>query len=177
MKLCGRRLEKHEMSENWKCLDFIGYPKYFVSDLGRVKGPIKMLKFTLAGNGKYPVVSLCNAEGIRNFQVHKLVALAFVPNPLGYTEVNHLDTNRLNPKVDNLEWCLHVDNIAHSYYMGTRKKGENSPRAKLTQEQVSYIRKVYIKGDRQFGMNALARQFKVNSGTICHVLRRSTWND
>lgn len=65
------------------------------------------------------------------FRVHRLVAMAFVPNddPENKTEVNHKDFDRANPKYDNLEWMTHAENIAYSkeqgHYKG--KSGENNP--------------------------------------------------
>ena len=47
--------------------------------------------------------------------IHRLVALAFIPNPLGLPQVNHKDLNRVNNNVDNLEWCSVSENIKHSY--------------------------------------------------------------
>ena len=45
------------------------------------------------------------------YSVHQLVARAFIPNPNGYTEVNHIDENKGNNSVSNLEWCTHQQNI------------------------------------------------------------------
>lgn len=54
----------------------------------------------------------------KQLSVHRIVAEAFIPNPVGYTEVNHIDECKTNNRVDNLEWCTHKQNSVH----GTRGK-------------------------------------------------------
>lgn len=55
------------------------------------------------GNNKY-----------KNYSVHQLIALTFIPNPDNLPQVNHKDTNKLNPSADNLEWSTQSDNIKHA---------------------------------------------------------------
>lgn len=62
------------------------------------------------------------------FKVHRLVAVNFISNPNNYNEVNHIDGNKENNNVDNLEWCTHSQNIIHSYKTRVIKKGIDSHR-------------------------------------------------
>jgi hypothetical protein len=54
----------------------------------------------------------------KNHRVHRLVALKYIPNPYNYDQVNHIDANKKNNCVSNLEWCNNEGNVKHSYEMG-----------------------------------------------------------
>lgn len=68
--------------------------------------------------------------GGRWFKVHRLVALQFIPNPDGLTDVNHINHDKGDNRVENLEWLSHSDNIRHSYRDGRRKDGAGLHRQK-----------------------------------------------
>lgn len=98
--------------ENWKEIPFSN-GLYFVSDLGRVRGPRRIVCPYNNGKG-YLQVKLC-INGVRkNYRVHQLVALCFIDNPNGYTEIHHINEIKSDNRVQNLEWCNRVYNIAHS---------------------------------------------------------------
>lgn len=73
-----------------------------------VKG--KEIYQTLVGAG-YLQVKLYKENKRLNKYVHQLVATAFIPNPNNYSEINHIDYNKENNCVENLEWCTHIENI------------------------------------------------------------------
>lgn len=64
--------------------------------------------------GGYLQVKLINDRGSKSIKVHRLVAKAFIPNPLGLPEVNHKDKDKCNNNVLNLEWCTRQRNVEHS---------------------------------------------------------------
>lgn len=105
-----------EQQEIWK--DISGYEGYYqVSNLGRVKSFVRHSKenghilVACAGKARYNSVAL-NKNGIRKTaKVHRLVAKAFIPNPMGYSCVNHKDENPFNNRADNLEWCTQEHNL------------------------------------------------------------------
>lgn len=84
-----------------------GFSKYFVNEYGDVYSTLsnKMLEPGTYANG-YRYVQIRGDDGIlKNKRVHLLVAEAFIPNELGLPQVRHKDENKLNNRVDNLEWC------------------------------------------------------------------------
>lgn len=110
------------MEEIWKPID--GYSNYCVSNKGRVKSlgnnrsrKEKILKphTTKAG---YLMVQLWKDGKGKDFTVHRLVAQAFIPNTEDFPQCNHLDENKTNNCVENLEWCTAKFN--HNY--GTRNE-------------------------------------------------------
>jgi hypothetical protein len=103
--------------EEWK--DIAGYELYYqISNIGQVKRKDtgKILKNNIR-NG-YEYVTLCVNGQRKKFYVHRLVAIAFIPNPKSYEQVNHKDGNKSNNKVDNLEWCTQKENLMHAFCTG-----------------------------------------------------------
>lgn len=102
--------------EIWKNIE--GYENYRVSNLGRVKslnyrrtGRKEILKCYKDRNG-YLIISLSQGKGKNNwFLVHRLVAQAFIPNPDNKPQVDHINTDRTDNRVENLRWCTREENM------------------------------------------------------------------
>lgn len=161
--------------EIWKSLHFIGYPKYEVSNMGRVRslnanntGQTRILRF--GHSGKYPKVVLCNERGCKDFRVNRLVAITFIPNPDNLPEVNHKNGDPGNNCADNLEWMTGEDNKLHAVNTGLTLKGERNGNAKLTDEQAQWIREHYIPRHPQYSQAALARKFNVSPYCIYSIV-------
>jgi len=101
-------------TEIWK--EISDYQGYYVSNLGRIKSTKKskvmILKQVPTRNG-YLRVWLYNTKKGKAYLVHRLVAKAFIPNHGNCPQVNHIDENKTNNKVFNLEWTTAKDNCNH----------------------------------------------------------------
>ena len=91
-----------------------------------VKGRILKQRINTCGKGYY-IVCLCKEAVAVVFSIHRLVALAFIPNPGNLPEVNHIDGDTRNNDISNLEWCTHQQNCLHAYKANLRQP----PRASL----------------------------------------------
>lgn len=86
------------------------YPDYFVTDDGRVYSYKTNKWLTPRMVRGYAKVHLTNDKGIADIGIHRLVAEAFIPNPKGLREVDHINTNRADNNVGNLRWVTHKGN-------------------------------------------------------------------
>lgn len=95
-------------------------------------GRTLLLRTTVNRHG-YQKVALTTTGKTKLCSVHRLVALAFVPNPEGKPEVNHRDLDKLNNRAENLEWMTHAENLAHARANRVWKKSDrkNCPLVKL----------------------------------------------
>lgn len=110
--------------------------------------------------------------------VHRVVAQTFIGNPKRLAEVNHINCCKSDNSVDNLEWCSRNDNLIHAYANNLRNaKRTKNARCKLTESDVAYIKKNYIKGDKKYGAKILADRFGVAHQTICAVVSGQNWKE
>ena len=135
------------------------------------------MKFMIDKDGYYRVrLTLANGKR-RNFPVHRLVLGMFSPiNNMTELQVNHIDGNKHNNTLNNLEWCTSKENIHHAMRLGLRNdKGENNWGHKLSNEQVIYIRNLYK--TKQYTEKQIAEQYNVHEETIGKIIRGITWKN
>ena len=155
-----------------KMLDVHGYE---ASDLGEIRN-IKTGRVLVQFIGKDGYLRTQIAGKTR--LVHRLIAKTFVPKPEGKDFVNHIDGDKQNNEVRNLEWVTRSENIKHAYSIGLKSSnGSRNGRSKLTEDDVRFIRENYKPYDKQFGANALAEKFGVARQTIGAVASGQNWGD
>ena len=103
-------------NENWKEIPFqiIGKPKYFVSNLGRYKNNKGEIKTNYIPSTGYIRIRIGNTK----YLLHRLIALTFLENLENKEIVNHIDGNKLNNNLDNLEWTSYSENSIHAVKNG-----------------------------------------------------------
>lgn len=162
---------KYSIKEEWKPI--LGFEElYFVSNLGRIKNRNtgRILDGSLQGKG-YRRVFL--SGGIRKDNlVHRLVAIAFIPNLEDKPCVNHIDGDRTNNVVSNLEWATYRENNFHSIKEGRRVYlgGEMHPTAKLILEEAAEIKNSNLK------WKDLAKKFSVSMSTVAGIKSGRNWS-
>lgn len=176
---------KDFFEEEWR--DIAGFEGlYRVSNYGRVKSlervvvvtrksgktlecplPEKILKQDVGNSNAYRV-TLSKDGNTKRYLVHRLVATAFIDNPLNKPQVNHKDGNRLNNLYINLEWVTGSENMIHAYKNGLQVpiREKNHYKCKLSDEDVRFIRENYIPRHPEFGGKALSERFGVGMGYL-----------
>lgn len=113
---------------------------YYITPDGRVFSGSKELKQTKTPQG-YLKVRIYYVDGTsRDQKVHRLVAMEYIPNPLNKKEVNHIDANKTNNDISNLEWVTHAENMRHAHDNNLITYGFETANSHYSEEQ---IRKVF----------------------------------
>jgi hypothetical protein len=121
----------------------------------------------------YEQVGLSYAGRTATRKVHRLTAQGFIPNPDSLPEVNHLDLDRRNNAVSNLEWTTRIDNHLHSLAHGRHHAATNPNKVrKLTPASVADIRLRAAGGEAQ---RVIAADFGVSRGTVRSVVIGKSW--
>lgn len=99
--------------EIWK--DIVGYEGlYQISNFGMVKSLVRDKIMKLKVDDGYNRISLRKNSGYKIFPVHRLIAVAFIPNPKNKTYINHLNGIKNDNRIENLEWCTASENRRHA---------------------------------------------------------------
>lgn len=152
--------------EVWQAIQ--GAPDYEISNLGSVRRDGSQRVFSPRKRGGEPTAFLRAGGRVMSVQVKRLVALAFVPNPMGHGKVSRRHGSpTLSCRAEDLEWV--AEGSRASYRMGRRG---TSKRAKLTPEAVLEARRRVAAGERQADV---ARDLDVTPTAISFAIRGKTW--
>lgn len=109
------------MREEWRAIQ--GFSRYFISSFGRVKNEHLQTMRPYVNHKGYLKIQLVDDNGVRQkVRIHRLVASAFLPNAEGLPEVNHLNFDKADNRVENLQWVTGEQNRMH-YLEHKRKVG------------------------------------------------------
>lgn len=190
------------VNEEWR--DVKGYEGlYQVSNFGRVKSldyyqknpqkkstklslfKEKVLKQCHDKDG-YCYISLAKKEKAKTARVNRLVAQSFIPNPKNLPCTNHIDNDRTNNSIGNLEWVTVAENNKHRMLHGNQIRGESVNTNKLTEKEVLEIRELYknsvdgrkyrnkkVKGILK--QKDLAKKYNITPAQIYSITRRKCW--
>ena len=168
------------------------YPDYLVSNFGRVKTKARELRYTHAVTKKehfrksverflkvhynkltgYKFYQLYKDKKMYNKSIHQLVADAFIEKIESFDHINHIDGNKHNNSVDNLEWCTNEYNHHHATITGLVAKGERVGTSKLNDNMVHAIKYFLHEG---YSHVELAFAFNVSRPTISLIKENKIW--
>jgi len=170
--------------EIWK--DIKGYESlYQVSNYGRVKRLGKTVERSYHGNiqykekilkikttNTYHQIGLTKNKTRKHYLLHRIVCIAFIPNPNNKPEVNHINGLKNDNRVENLEWVNASENIKHAFKSGLKsQKGQKNNASKLNNKQVYDIK--YIK--KNFDQRDLAKEYNVSVSLINYIINNKIW--
>lgn len=150
------------------------YDNYFVDKEGRVwnsKGKEKSQHLSRDG---YPCVMLWKDNKGTFKTVHRFVAQAFIPNPENKPCVNHIDGDKANNKVENLEWVTYSENTIHAFETGLKipEQGEDVHNASITNEQAHEVCRLLAEGR---GPKEVSGITGIALHTVESISCRKTW--
>jgi hypothetical protein len=200
MATLNLRNSNNQTKEIWKDIpEYEGF--YQVSNIGNIKSLDRYVEVNRKGGlfytkkeGRtilpnidrygYKKLNLYhNKYNRKTFTVHRLVAIAFIPNPENYDQINHIDGDKLNNHVDNLEWCNAKQNHTHAVKNGlidfskfnfNPQKGEDHGNSILTEKEVLSIRNDYKKGSGSY--YDLSIKYNTSKPNIADIIKRRSWN-
>lgn len=149
---------------------------YIVSSYGRIKslksGSERLLKLVPRDN--YYVIGVTMNGRRKVYYVHQVVGKTFIPNPDNKPHINHIDGNKQNNRLENLEWANAMENMTHAIKHGLiNNTAENHPRAIANWKLVDEIRNKFK--PRRYTIPMLCKEYDMNYYTMRNILYNVTW--
>lgn len=135
---------------------------------------LKIKSQYISSTGYYMIsVSINNKS--KPYRVHRLLAETFIQKKDGCLFVNHIDGNKLNNSLENLEWCTHLENMQHAFRTGlANNSNEKNGMSKLIAEDVATIKTMLKNGISQY---KIADKFNVSRSAILKIKLGKTWSN
>jgi hypothetical protein len=151
------------------------YEGYTIYRDGKIMGRRGKFLQPWIGRGGYLKVCLKYNGNVRWVYVHRLMCETYLDNPLNKKEINHIDGNKLNNALSNLQWVTRSENGLHAFKnkLNDAPKGENNGVHKLSYADVLSIRA--MQGVKK-GVE-LSKEYGVNKGHICNIQKNRYWKD
>ncbi len=147
---------------------------YFYKTSYRGKSIERYIRPKKLGGSKLSSKGYCRINlDKKTYFIHRLIAITFLDNPENKEQVNHIDGNKLNNNISNLEWVSNQENRDHAVKLRLQPVGEACYSAKLTEMDISIIRERYKKSE--ITQKELANIYQVSKGCISSIIRRKSW--
>ena len=153
--------------EIWK--DIINFANFECSNYGNIRN--KRTNNILKGHTRSDGYKEVRIKG-KNYLYHRIVAMTWLKNHNNFEQINHIDGNKTNNKVCNLEWCTPKQNLEHAANIGLMSRGSNRYNSKLIESDIYDIRELIKNGKTILEISKL---YNVSFQLISNIKRNKVW--